>query len=105
MLLWLWCRPAAAAPILPLAWEPPHASGAALKKQNKSPVSAGEGWCGHSLHPPRLQIPFAGTNAGPEAHARPLAGVGSLSPCGMEAERSRRAPATEPLGHIHKLFQ
>ena len=28
--LWLWCRPAAAAPIRPLAWEPPYASGAAI---------------------------------------------------------------------------
>ena len=26
-LLWLWCRLAAAAPIQPLAWEPPYASG------------------------------------------------------------------------------
>ena len=34
-LLWLWCRPVAAAPIRPLAWEPPHASGAALKRQTK----------------------------------------------------------------------
>ena len=32
-LLWLWCRPAAAAPIGSLAWEPPYAEGAALKKQ------------------------------------------------------------------------
>ena len=32
-LLWLWCRPAAAAPIRPLAWEPPYATGAALKKK------------------------------------------------------------------------
>ena len=32
-LLWLWCRSAAAAPIQPLAWEPPYASGAALKRQ------------------------------------------------------------------------
>ena len=31
MLLWLW--PAATAPIGPLAWEPPHAVGAALKIQ------------------------------------------------------------------------
>ena len=30
-LLWLWCRLAAAAPIQPLAWEPPHAVGVALK--------------------------------------------------------------------------
>ena len=28
-LLWLWCRLAAAAPIQPLAWEPPYATGAA----------------------------------------------------------------------------
>ena len=28
-LLWLWYRPAAAAPIQPLTWEPPYASGAA----------------------------------------------------------------------------
>ena len=36
-LLWLWCRPAATAPIRPLAWEPPCAAGAALeeaKRQN-----------------------------------------------------------------------
>ena len=29
----LWCRPAAAAPIPPLAWEPPYATGAALKSK------------------------------------------------------------------------
>ena len=34
-LLWLWCRPAAVAPIQPIAWEPPYAIGAALKKQTK----------------------------------------------------------------------
>ena len=32
-LLWLWCRPAAAALIQPLAWEPSCAMGVALKKQ------------------------------------------------------------------------
>ena len=32
-LLWLWCRPAAAAPIQPLAWERPHATSAALKSK------------------------------------------------------------------------
>ena len=35
VLLWLWCRPAAAAPIRPLAWEPPYDVGAALKKKKK----------------------------------------------------------------------
>ena len=34
-LLWLWCRPAAAAPIQPLAWEIPYAAGEALKKNKK----------------------------------------------------------------------
>ena len=32
-LLWLWCRLAAVALIGPLAWEPPYAAGAALKRQ------------------------------------------------------------------------
>ena len=32
-LLWLWCRPAAVAPIRPLAWEPPYAMDEALKSQ------------------------------------------------------------------------
>ena len=31
MLLWLWCRPRAAALIRPLAWELPYATGMALK--------------------------------------------------------------------------
>ena len=36
VLLWLWCRLAAVAPIRLLAWEPPYATGAALKnKTNK----------------------------------------------------------------------
>ena len=33
---WLWCGPAAAAPILPLAWEFPNATGAALKRKIKN---------------------------------------------------------------------
>ena len=35
MSLWLWHRPVATAPIQPLAWEPPCASGVALKRQKK----------------------------------------------------------------------
>ena len=35
VLLWLWCRPAATALIRPLAWELPHAAGAALKNKGK----------------------------------------------------------------------
>ena len=35
-LLWLWRRPVAIAPIRPLAWEPPYASGVAPEKENKT---------------------------------------------------------------------
>ena len=35
VLLWLWCRLAAAAPIQPLAWEPPYAVGVAIKSKKK----------------------------------------------------------------------
>ena len=34
-LLWLWCKPAAAALICPVAWELPYASPVALKKKKK----------------------------------------------------------------------
>ena len=32
---WLWCGPAAVAPVRPLAWEPPCATGVAQKRQKK----------------------------------------------------------------------
>ena len=35
MLLWLWCKPGATVPIWPLAWEPPYATGVALRRQKK----------------------------------------------------------------------
>ena len=35
VMLWLWPRPAATAPIQPLPWEPPYAMSAALKRQHK----------------------------------------------------------------------
>ena len=35
--LWVWCTPVATAPVRPLAWEHPYATGAALEKtQNKT---------------------------------------------------------------------
>ena len=34
VLLWVWCRPAVAASIQPLAWELLYIIGAALKKEN-----------------------------------------------------------------------
>ena len=36
VLLWLWCRPAAVAPIQLLAWELPYAAGPAVKKIPKN---------------------------------------------------------------------
>ena len=38
--LWLWCRPAAEAPIQPLDWELPYAMDAALKSQKTKPKNA-----------------------------------------------------------------
>ena len=35
VLLWLWCRLVATAPIRRLAWEAPYATGAALEKTDK----------------------------------------------------------------------
>ena len=35
LLLWLWRRPVATAPIRPLAWEPPYAAGVVLKSGEK----------------------------------------------------------------------
>ena len=35
-LLWLWYRPVASAQIGPLAWDPPYATGAALKTKGKT---------------------------------------------------------------------
>ena len=45
VLLWLWYRSAAVAPIRPLAWELPYAAGASLKrhKQTKKPPQ-NSGW-------------------------------------------------------------
>ena len=36
-LLWLWCRRAPTAPVRPLAWEPPCAAGAAIKRTKNGP--------------------------------------------------------------------
>ena len=37
VLLWLWCRPVATTHIGPLAWGPPYALGADLKRQKTPP--------------------------------------------------------------------
>ena len=38
VLLWLWLRPVATAPIRPLGWEPPYAIGAALEKAKRQKI-------------------------------------------------------------------
>ena len=43
-MLWFWCRPAATAPNGPLAWEPPYASGEALKKPKKKKKEKKRNW-------------------------------------------------------------
>ena len=40
--LWLWRRPAAVAPVGPLAWEPPYATGMALKRKKKKRIRVRE---------------------------------------------------------------
>ena len=41
VLLWLWCRLAAATLIQPLAWELPYVMGEALKRQKQTDLSSG----------------------------------------------------------------
>ena len=54
-MLWLWCRPAAVAPIRPLAWELPCAVSAALKtKGKKKKIDYGHGT--HSAKSIRYEI-------------------------------------------------
>ena len=38
-LLWLWCRPVATALIIPLAWEPPYATGVALENAKRPKIN------------------------------------------------------------------
>ena len=73
MLLWLWHRSAAVAPIGPLVWEPPHAVGAALKsKINKQ------------INKPRLIIIFL------EAMLFPITSVEWIFLSGREMSKNRK---------------
>ena len=40
VVLWLWWKLAAAAPIRPLAWDPPYAVGVALKRKKTPQISS-----------------------------------------------------------------
>ena len=52
--LWLWCRPAATAPIRPLAWELPYATGMALKRRKKERKKETNKW--RSSHPGSVEM-------------------------------------------------
>jgi len=53
-LLWLWCGPAATAPIQPLAWEPPCSVSMALKEKKK--VSGAKFLAGRSGTGPGIRL-------------------------------------------------
>ena len=51
-LLWLWCRQAATAPIRPLAWEPPYATGVALEKTKRPKKKKTQMLASHEISQP-----------------------------------------------------
>ena len=60
VLLWLWHKPAATAPIRPLAWEPPYAVGYGPgKRQKKKKKRERERSVGPFLSVKRSAIPYA----------------------------------------------
>ena len=56
-LLWLWCRPAATALILPLAWEPPYATSVKRPKNNNYCQDPCQGDFFHMFSPMVLWFP------------------------------------------------
>ena len=56
MWLWLWCRPAAVAPIQALAWELPYASGGTPSPQKKVRVPVVAQWEQWHLGSPGMQV-------------------------------------------------
>ena len=70
ILLWLWHRPVATAPIGPLAWEPPYAMGTAQRnskdKKKKKSVDGAEGYCiALSLNPGLLEDLYLASSSFP----------------------------------------
>ena len=61
-LLWLWCRPAAIAPIRPLPWEPPYAASAALKRQKKKHLQQTYSQCFSPKITNKAKIPILTTS-------------------------------------------
>ena len=57
-LLWLWGRLAATAPVGPLAWEPPYASGSLVGRQVKDPELSLQPWLRFDSWPRNFCIPL-----------------------------------------------
>ena len=57
--LWLGCRPAAVSPVQSLAWEPPFASGAALKSKKKKKKEKRKMIKPQTPAPPALLLPHS----------------------------------------------
>ena len=54
--LWLWCRPAAAAPNRPLAWEPPYPMTEGQKKKSNPGIPAVAQWDQRHLGSAGMQV-------------------------------------------------
>ena len=87
-MLWLWRWPASAAPIQPLAWEPPYAMDVNAHTQKRFSLSwAWECWARPDWRPAPLWLGFGfdtqrglwDTLLGPEAHAQAQTGLVTLS--------------------------
>ena len=112
VLLWLWCRQVATAPIRPLAWEPPYATGAALKsqktkkkKKKKERKKLVEGCCSRSLEAQeRLLVyrPKEGESqnsmalSGEICHPKSACCVGNPESCRSQSVVPRPAAAASP---------
>ena len=106
-LQWLWCRPAATAPIRPLDWEPPQAAAAALKrfKKNKKVLgiqpllrdAASELWQAFWLS---VHIPTHHCSHGAQGESRvqgPLARRRQTTPPWVPSTRVSLAPLSSPI--------
>ena len=84
-LLWLWCRPAATAPILPLVWGPPYALGAAIekakrqKKRKKESDCSGLGHCEAVGSIPGLAVKGSSVSAAAVMYVAIVAQIQSLA--------------------------
>ena len=78
-MLWLWCRLVPTALVETLAWEPPYAEGAAVKRQRKKERRGGEGRrkekqrCqGPAVKSPSLFLGISGSGQGEEEPAKDM---------------------------------